>query len=369
MKKHEKVLRESNIELLRIVLIMMIISHHIIVHGLDLRSITNSNFQVKDSTYIELVLNSFFVIGVNGFVFVSGYFGIKFNIKRIISILIQAVFYSLTFYLIAFAMNQIEFSLASFWKAFFPISTNVWWFITTYIGLYFIAPFLNAGMKSIEKQELSYVFLGLFILNCILGSYWGGISGNGYTLFNFIFIYLIARLMRQNDLKIDKAKLTLLFSFMVTSIWAIILLYFDDHESVWQLFYYNNPLLILSAISLFFIFHKLKLKFNKYINLLAQTVLGVYMIHDYHRHRKFLIEIVNSLSDNYDSFIFVMLLAMLVVGIFLFCSLIELLRLNIFKFASKRIYDLSIIRQLSGRIKGSLRFHGTKGFKPLEKER
>ncbi len=347
----KKKLRKSNIELLRITLIMMIISHHIIVHGLGLRYMSSPNFEVENSTYLKIILNSLFVVGVNGFVFISGYFGINFNVKRIISILVQAFFYSVTFYLIAFVTNQIEFSKASFWESFFPISNNVWWFITTYIGLYFIAPFLNAGMKNIAKTELFYVLVGLLILNCFSSFYWGGISKNGYDLFNFICIYLVGRYMKVNDLKILKPKLILLLSSTVVSVLATSFLYFNYHEYAWQQFHYNNPFLILSAISLFFIFHDLDLKYNKYINLFAQTVLGVYMIHDYPRNRRLLIELVHSLRDNFDTSLFILLLILLVVLIFLICGIIDLFRLCIFSFVSNKISNLSIIRELTRRIK------------------
>ncbi len=47
----------------------MIICHHTIVHGFGLKDITLTNFEIKQSTYAQVILNSFFVIGVNGFVF------------------------------------------------------------------------------------------------------------------------------------------------------------------------------------------------------------------------------------------------------------------------------------------------------------
>jgi len=109
MKKN----RASNIELFRIVLMLMIITHHVIVHGLGLKNITSQDYNVTSYSYIEILLNSFFVIGVNGFVFISGYFGIKFNLKRIISIVMQAIAYSVSFYLLFCLINNIDFNKIS----------------------------------------------------------------------------------------------------------------------------------------------------------------------------------------------------------------------------------------------------------------
>lgn len=47
-----KTLRQSNIELLRILLILMIITHHVIVHGLGMRKIGWDGYQVNTATYL-----------------------------------------------------------------------------------------------------------------------------------------------------------------------------------------------------------------------------------------------------------------------------------------------------------------------------
>lgn len=337
--------RESNIELLRIVLMLMIISHHVIVHGFGLKNITSQSYNVNNSTYIEILLNSFFVIGVNGFVFISGYFGIKFNLKRIISIAIQAISYSVVFYLALCLINKIDFDFVSFIKSFFPISRNIWWFITTYIGLYFIAPFLNTGIKNIPKNELLYILTGLFILNCISSFVFVGISNNGYDLFNFIFVYLIGRFAKQNDLRIKHSGVTLLICTGIITVLGLGLVYINKFPLVWHLFYYNNPIIILSAISIFFIFLNLKIGYNRYINNIAQLILGVYMIHDYPNIRNYISGIVELLKNNYSQALLPLILIALILSIFIVCSLIEYLRLCLYNPIFKRVNDSLIIKE------------------------
>ncbi|MCB4809125.1 acyltransferase family protein [Tamlana sp. 62-3] len=342
--------RKSNIELLRIVLMLMIISHHIIVHGLGLKNITSEDFINTKLTYIEILLNSFFVMGVNGFVFISGYFGIKFKIKRILSIIVQAISYSVILYLGLCLINKVDFDFFSLSKAFFPISRNIWWFITTYIGLYFIAPFLNSGMKNLKKTELIYILVGLFILNCFSSFAFGGISKSGYHLFNFIFLYLIGRFIRQTEINIKHPKLIFLSCSFTISLLGFIFIGINKTPFVWRLFYYNNPILILSAISLFFVFFNFKIGYNKQINIIAQLVLGVYMIHDFPNVRNFIASIVNFFEKNYNLALLPLLLLTLILSIFIISSLIEYIRFYLYNSFYNKINDSLEIDQLKSKL-------------------
>lgn len=342
--------RESNIELLRITLMLMIISHHVIVHGLGLKNIILPENKISNSVYIEFLLNSFLVIGVNVFVFISGYFGIKFNLKRIISIVIQAISYSVIFYLALCLINKADFNIVSFIKSFFPISLNIWWFITTYFGLYILAPFLNAGMKNIPKPEFSYILIGIFILNCFSSFIFGGISKNGYDLFNFIFLYLLGRIFKQNDMTIKYAGATLLLCTGTVAVLGSIFVYLNKYSLAWHLFYYNNPVLILSAVSLFFIFQNLKVGNNRYINNTAQLILGVYMIHDYPYIRNWLIGIVDFLRTNYNMALLPFLLVALILSIFIISSLIEYSRLSLYNSISNRVNETLRINEYKSKL-------------------
>lgn len=83
--------RETNIELLRIVAMIMIILHHLAIY---LR-----NTKVPLTTTGRCLTTSFFglgKLGVNIFVLISGYFLInsKFKTKKVIKLWLQVVFYS-----------------------------------------------------------------------------------------------------------------------------------------------------------------------------------------------------------------------------------------------------------------------------------
>ena len=77
-------LRNSNIELLRIVAMLFIISHHFLVHGMNIW---------QDSSWDNLTLlslDSLFFIGVNVFVLISGYYTIRFDWKKLLRLYLLA---------------------------------------------------------------------------------------------------------------------------------------------------------------------------------------------------------------------------------------------------------------------------------------
>ena len=91
--------RQSNIELLRIIAMLMIIAHHFSVHG-------GFQYSTDDLTINYLWINFIAIggkIGVNIFVLISGYFlinAVGFNVNKLVKLWIQIFSYSILFYII-----------------------------------------------------------------------------------------------------------------------------------------------------------------------------------------------------------------------------------------------------------------------------
>ena len=71
--------RKSNIELLRIVSIVMVLIVHLDGASLGLPEPMGNITAVSGRDWWRLVVESFAIIGVNCFTLISGYFGIKAN--------------------------------------------------------------------------------------------------------------------------------------------------------------------------------------------------------------------------------------------------------------------------------------------------
>lgn len=346
--------RESNIELLRIVLMIMIIVHHVIVHGYALEKNIKDFSHANRTVYPELFINSFVIVGVNTFIFISGYFGIKFKLRNLISIIFQAFFYSICISLVFILTSSSKIALVDFVKSILPISGNVWWYLGVYLGLYFISPFLNKGVEFIDNRQLVFLLAGLLYLDSFSGFIFRTVSGDGFTVFHFITIYLLARLLHKFDLKI-KTPIRYFISLALLLFGStLILLAIDKPQFVWRLFAYNNPLLILSAIMLFYSFKERKIQSNA-INLVSSSVFGIYLIHDHPFIRKIIVYFLNQGQGKDSIFLLIINICIIVIIIFLIGASIELLRKYIFYKIEYSLFQFWRTNRWIGRNKKMLR--------------
>lgn len=89
--------RESNIELLRLVVMAFIVLHHFIFHGLgQYRYLAFGETPLLSSSQISyaLVADSFLISAVNVFILISGYFSIKFKASGFVKLFGIVSFFS-----------------------------------------------------------------------------------------------------------------------------------------------------------------------------------------------------------------------------------------------------------------------------------
>ena len=101
--------RDSNIELLRIVAMMMIIMHHLVYH-------TGVYKIIGEKHFITSIMLSGGKIAVVVYILIMGYYSKKsrFNIVRPINIIIKVIIYSIIFMCIFNFENIKNFSLKEF---------------------------------------------------------------------------------------------------------------------------------------------------------------------------------------------------------------------------------------------------------------
>lgn len=324
--------RESNVELLRIILMLSIIMYHLLVHGAKLGSGPDGNYSVEnESSVVYILLKSFLVLSVNCFVFISGFYRIKFKISTCISLLAQASFYGM---LITFTFGLLSLQYVGIkhvFSAIFPVFAGIWWFITAYFALYLLSPLLNNAIDSFTKGQFLFVLLSLTIINCICGFLFeaGPMGVNrGYSLVSFVHIYFMAQYIRKYT-NLDMLRKWAPFAYAVacTCIFLLALLSVGelDEFGIQKVFAYNNPLVLIAAVSLFFIFQRITLKSN-FINSISPYVLGVYLFHDHPIMRKHLIEYMYSLSHQYSAAAHFLLLISFTVLIFVAGYLVDKVR-------------------------------------------
>lgn len=327
----QKAERQSNIELLRIVLMLMIITHHFIVHGLELKSIGSAGYGNGLLTYGKLAINSIVIVAVDVFIFISGFYGMRLRWGSLLSLIGQAVFYSVGLYLI-FALGVFHnWNIADFSRSLFPIFSYCWWYLTIFVALMLIAPFLNKGAEILERNQFKLLVAGLLFMDCILGFLQKNLAENGYSIFNFITIYLLARYIGRFGIQVKKPLVYFIVLALLHTAFSSALFYFGKRGLSWEYFMYHNPLIILSASFLFMAFYQLNVASNKIINTLSGLVLGVYLLHDYGQVREKIAEYVQLYKPQMPGGWFVVCIILAIPSVFIVSACIEYARQWIFR--------------------------------------
>lgn len=142
--------RNSNVEVLRLVLMLAIFAWHILVHGYGFKDVAQSGMALTGNG-AGIILASLFAPATYCFMFISGYYGMKFSVKKGLTIELWLLITSLlTFFICTFFFWP--FSSGGFFKACFPISSMRWWFMTYYMIIFLLSPILNKGCESLGKN-------------------------------------------------------------------------------------------------------------------------------------------------------------------------------------------------------------------------
>ena len=329
-----KIKRESNFELLRIISMFMIVVLHVLNHGGIYKS---TNIYSNDFIIVNLI-ESLSIVGVNCFVLISGYFGInsRFSFRKCMKIYIQVIFYSIIINYFAFVRGVIPLDKYTIIKMIFPITTKVWWFITVYIVLYLLSPYINKLIKSLKFEEIHKLIVILFIILIILSSLViipNPIDNSGgYSLYNFIYLYIIGAYIK---LYYDNKNFDKKITFGVYLLLVVLLSTFNVCISRFKgadltIYQYNFLPIFFSSISLFLFFKEIKIS-SKVINFISSLTFGVYLFHDNPIIRQNIynfFEIEGKLSGGK----LILYIAFVAISIYTISSIIELLRKLLFKF-------------------------------------
>lgn len=286
--------RESNAELLRIICIFIILLHHFCVHGLYPEVLQLNMSGYKWDSHLLLFIHAFLYIGVNCFILISGWYGIKPKWRSFINLYLIYAFYNLLHPLkhIAKALLRDEGFILPYSihdiivRTLLPFSHGHLWFMDCYLGLFLTAPLLNVAIAHFSKQQHAYVLLLLTIANVYFGDFWSLVLINsyGFSLANFVYLYLIGSYLHKyvSIDTINNNKWRLFCCYCVSGLlWGVcsILNAYHFHVPHWHAFAYNNPLLLITAIFFFLFMMSWHFK-SKFVNYIAVSMLGIYMLNE-----------------------------------------------------------------------------------------
>ena len=358
--------RDANIELLRIVAMLMIITLHFNYRSNALLVLGEpaSNVQI-----FATVLEAIAITGVNVYVLISGYYlsSSKVRLSKVLLLILQVYFYTL---LISGAMMIVgaysvkpDDKLDRMLKYLFPISSEHYWFVTAYVIMYVLAPVMNAAVNTLKRKQLKTVIIGLLTWFCFIKSIVPAKFGTdrmGYDFGWFICLYLIAAYIRKYNVVLfrDAKRSALVYFVSVIVIAAIIFIFYKINFETGKFIYlardipyhYNFFFALTGALGLFSVFRFMRLKENLFaevIRIIAPYTLGVYLLHMHFEIADRWVEWIEQIIgetplDNVLTFFIHLVISVLMVffaGIF-----VDWIRKYIFNFIGRVLGDTGLFR-------------------------
>lgn len=326
--------RNSSIELLRIISMVMIMFYHFAIHG-------HFDFATASVSVTRLWLNFISMggkIGVDLFVLISGYYLISdtksLNFKKILKLWGQVFFYSVVIYVLTCAFGISQFSFTDLIKCIFPITFSQWWFASTYFVLYFLHPFINKFLCSISKKAYQSLLLLLIVFWSVIPTL-TATKFESNSLLWFMLLYAISGYIKLYGLnpKIKNNQYVIIFAVVsiLTYLSGIAItvagVKFKSVASHFTYFYNQEKInVLIICVSLFMIFINLKMNYHKWINIIASASFGVYLIHDDNFLRTFIWKDLFNVSSFEGSAVVIPYSIAVIITLYAVCTAIDLIR-------------------------------------------
>ncbi len=336
--------RNSSIETLRIISMLLIIAQHYVFHGGYDRTI----FDTVAPNVIYLKIISIFGYSVcTVFALITGYYMVKADTKKsyqkVIPIVLETTFYSVLIAVILLLTKLVDISGKDLIKQVLSVFCGNW-YVVFYILILLFVPYVNSFLLHLEKKDYRRFLMLCFALFIVVQTFLGQV----YDLNNLDFMLISYFFGAYVRLFKEDFEYKNIYKLLITSGCAFIIIASIvgmDLLGVWTgnvKFIQNDTLMVKwdilpsFAFSFFAFVYAVNRSFsNKLIDILASTVLGVYLIHD--GLLKTVIWEMISPNAKYVDAPYLHSVVKIVL-VFLVCALIDLIRQNtVERFALKQL--------------------------------
>lgn len=275
--------RQSNIEFLRLCCMFALLFLHVCVFCLP----QSANYASQSGFWTQLpkILCSFMTLQVNIFVLISGWFGIRTNLDKLVKFYLMCAFYGILTYCLSLILPGTSFLWKNAIVSFLPFSfLPGWWFVKAYLFLMLLAPLFNKAIEYMSQKEFLWALCALTIINVYCGFFARqSINPDGCNFMQVMYMYFIGRYLalhvhfEEHKLRKWSAICSVLGVGLYAATWIL-------NDEVLHLvksltfFNNNNPWSIFNSIVIFLFFTTLHFQ-SKAVNWLAKGVFAVYLVH------------------------------------------------------------------------------------------
>ena len=344
--------RNSNLELFRIILMLLIIAAHYINNASMV--LEGGPIYANPTSWRSYFLLSFGAWGktaINGFVLITGYFMCKSSIslKKWLKLFLEIELYHVVCYLIFWLAGYENFSIMNLIRALLPVTQLTSNFVGCYLVFYLLIPFLNMLLqKTTEKQHILLLVV-LFFAYTVIDTVPKFFVNLNYVAW-FPVVYLVGAYIRIYPHELFQKKrfwgVTVLVSVIVSVISVCAMTFLMNHFNILfnheNSYYFlsdsNKIFAVLTAVSAFLFFKNIRIRQSRLINTVAASTFGVLLIH-LSVPSKWLWNDIWHTTEMYFSPNFILHLIASVLTIYIVCTAIDYLRIKFLEKPFFRFYD------------------------------
>lgn len=331
-----------------------IVLMHIVNHG----GIIDLSHPFESSFIGGWLLFSPGFCSINIFLLITGYFMVeqRFSTWKIARIVGQVLFYALGITILFAIFSDRPIQGKEILYSVLPVSSDLYWYASMYVALCLLAPLLNKFIKALTKTQLKCVCVLLFVLF----SAWSNIffyssalnTAGGVSIAWFVCVYIFGayiRLYYVPDGKWGKRLLKSVFLLLLLPLskffleWIVTtpvgnIGFVNDLLWGYSIFYaYSSILVVIISVYIFITFLNMRIESPiacSMINISAGASFGVYLIHDHMYVRESLWNWIG-VSDWLSKWYLVPMCLALMLGLYIVCMCIEILRQKLFSIWEK----------------------------------
>lgn len=189
-----KIVRNSNIELLRIIAMLFIVMGHFV---------DQSNFNLYDESVNSMIISFLSMgacIGTNLFLIIGVWFMVDqlFMAKKVIKLYSQLLFTTVVITTAMIVVN-VKTSLKDVLRGYFPFFGRALWFVSAYITLYFFSPFLRRFLEMERNKQKLFCVLS-FIMVCVVSTLPDEQEGYLVNSLWFMFVFIWTGYIKHRDI-------------------------------------------------------------------------------------------------------------------------------------------------------------------------
>ena len=228
----------------------------------------------------------------NVFLLISGYFMISsgVNYKRIVNLIAEQCLYAWSIAAVVYGFRILPLSVKEVVRAAFPFWFGYNWYVCCYVIFSCFIPFLNAYLRSISRETYRRLLLvSLFLWSFAYTFKATNYMGTDFSIDHFFVVYMIGAYIRLYGIHVEKirnwGKVSACLLFLTVA--SVILLGVGGYllqvdRLVTNATFFataTNILNVCMTTSFFLAVLSAPPYFNRTINRIAKSVIGIFLLH------------------------------------------------------------------------------------------